>query len=493
MNEDTELLRRFAEEGAQEAFAELVRGKVNLVYAAALRQTGGDAHLAEDVAQAVFLALARDAARLKKHAVLAGWLFTTTRFVASKAVRTQRRRQQREQEAHAMKLLSNEGNAPQWETLRPVIDEALGELKTEDRDALVLRFFEGRSLAEVGEAIGLAENSARMRVERALEKLRGRLARRGITSTGAALGVVLANQPALAVPAGLATAASSAALAGLAIEGTAVLATAGSPMGLMSAIKLSSGAVALLLVGALGGYWGGRTRSDGVQASAMNVTKDVSRAVAEPGAVAVAVPLPAVTAVKGEGRLDALRAVLDLKRRGLFSPDLTLMGGTRIITNQFIDLFELSKEEAETLRQSIRDAANNLYALESTNTEVTSEPGGDVKIVIKPFPEEGGAVYDEMRQTFAETLGPERFEAFMALGAAGMESALRDFGITRITRVVSREVSKDGEMRYRLRSVTSAPPDRNTSYVSGWMSRKQLEDSLGPMIERLPAGFVARN
>eukprot|EP01012_Entosiphon_sulcatum_P061441 TRINITY_DN87015_c0_g1_i1.p1 TRINITY_DN87015_c0_g1~~TRINITY_DN87015_c0_g1_i1.p1 ORF type:complete len:280 (-),score=15.95 TRINITY_DN87015_c0_g1_i1:306-1088(-) len=258
-------------------------------------------------------------------------------------------------------------------------------------------------------------------------------------------------------------------------------------------MKLVGGAVVLLLVGALGGYWGARMRPDGVEATLVSATSDANRAVAEPGAVAVtgAVSLPAVTAVKGAGRLDALRVLLDLKRRGLFTPELRLMGGYRVITSQFVDLFELSKDEAETLRQSIRDTGNSLYALESRNTEVTREPGGDVKIVIAPFPEEGGAIYDEMRRTFADTLGPERFEAFMALGAAGMESALRDFGILRITRVVSRELSTGGEMRYRLRSVTNAPPDRDTSYVTGWMSRKQLEDSLGPMIELLPAGFVA--
>lgn len=102
MNEDTELLRRFAEEGAQEALRELVERNVGLVFAAALRQTGGDAHLAQDVAQGVFMALAAKAARLKGHAVLAGWLHTTTRHVAIAAVRRQQRWQRREREANAM-------------------------------------------------------------------------------------------------------------------------------------------------------------------------------------------------------------------------------------------------------------------------------------------------------------------------------------------------------------------------------------------------------
>src|SRR5258708_5871589 len=103
MKDDVALLRRFAEEGSQEAFAELVRAKVNLVFAAALRQTGGDAHLAEDVTQAVFLALAARAAALARHTVLTGWLFTTTRHVAIDAVRRQHRWQRREEEAQRMK------------------------------------------------------------------------------------------------------------------------------------------------------------------------------------------------------------------------------------------------------------------------------------------------------------------------------------------------------------------------------------------------------
>src|ERR1043166_8431550 len=157
MDDDTELLRRFADEGSEQAFAELVRRRVDVVYAAALRQTGGDAHLAQDVAQIVFVTLARNAARLKGHAALTGWLFTTTRHLAISAVRRRRRSQRREEEAETMKANDGETVAA-WEELRPIIDEALHELGEKDRVALLLRFFEGRSLAEVGAATGLAEN-----------------------------------------------------------------------------------------------------------------------------------------------------------------------------------------------------------------------------------------------------------------------------------------------------------------------------------------------
>src|SRR6185503_9766879 len=106
------------------------------------------------VTQMVFVALAREAPRLKAHAALTGWLFTTTRHLAISAVRRQQRWQRREQEAETMKANDDPGTAA-WHELRPVIDEALHELGEKDRVALLLRFFEGRSLAEVGAAIGL--------------------------------------------------------------------------------------------------------------------------------------------------------------------------------------------------------------------------------------------------------------------------------------------------------------------------------------------------
>ncbi len=217
MLEDAELLRRYAGEKSDEAFAELVRRHLGLVYHAALRQCGGDAHRAEDVAQAVFTDLAHKAAKLAHRPVLAGWLYTSTRYAASQAVRGEARRQAREQEAHVMnELLGSTGDesAADWERLRPVIDDALCALSERDREAVLLRFFESRPFAEVGAKFLLSEDAARMRMERALEKLRTVLTRRGIASTTAALGVALANQAAAAVPAGITASVTSAALAG---------------------------------------------------------------------------------------------------------------------------------------------------------------------------------------------------------------------------------------------------------------------------------------
>jgi RNA polymerase sigma factor (sigma-70 family) len=215
MIEDAELLRRYAAENAESDFAEFVRRHVDFVYACALRRVGGDPHFAEDVAQQVFIAASRDARKLAAHRVPTGWLYTATRNVAAQLVRTERRRQRREQEAHAMELNERgDQGGTDWDQLRPVIDDALDGLNEQDRQAVLLRFFEGKSFAQIGARLRLAENAARMRVDRALDKLNAALARRGVSSTAAALAIGLAGQTTVAAPTGLAAAATAAAIAG---------------------------------------------------------------------------------------------------------------------------------------------------------------------------------------------------------------------------------------------------------------------------------------
>jgi RNA polymerase sigma factor (sigma-70 family) len=222
MSDDAELLRRYAEQRSEAAFAELVRRHLNLVYSAAVRLTRGDTHRAEDVAQLVFTDLARKAAALSRRPVLAGWLYTSTHYATAKILRTEQRRQTREQEAQAMQeLLSDVAPEADWDRLRPVLDAAMRELNERDREAVLLRFFEGRGFAEVGARLNLSENAARMRVDRALDKLRVRLSEHGVTSTAAALAVALANQAVVAAPAGLATTITGAALTGAAASGGA--------------------------------------------------------------------------------------------------------------------------------------------------------------------------------------------------------------------------------------------------------------------------------
>jgi len=212
MPTDEELLRRFADEHDEPAFTELVRRRIDFVYAVALGQVGGDAHLAQDAAQEVFLDLARKAASVAAGPALVSWLYTATRFAAAKVGRRQTRWLIREQEALTMNTILSDGTDPEWETLRPVLDDAMHELGEQDRTALLLRYFENRPLAEIGTKLGLAENSARMRVDRALTKLQTRLAKRGIVSTAAALGSTLAAQLAITAPAGLGVSVAGASL-----------------------------------------------------------------------------------------------------------------------------------------------------------------------------------------------------------------------------------------------------------------------------------------
>jgi RNA polymerase sigma factor (sigma-70 family) len=212
--ENSELLRRYVADRSEPAFTSLVERHIDLVYSAALRQVGGDVPAAQDVTQAVFCDLARHARRLTRHPSLTGWLYTSTRFQAAKVRRTEQRRRAREQEAHAMNhLLARENSDPAWLEMRPVLDDAMHDLNAADRDAVLMRYFEEKPMAEIGARFGITENAARMRVDRAVEKLRAALAKRGVSSTAAVLVAGLTQYAVGAAPEGLATQASQAALA----------------------------------------------------------------------------------------------------------------------------------------------------------------------------------------------------------------------------------------------------------------------------------------
>jgi RNA polymerase sigma factor (sigma-70 family) len=210
--DDRQLLGQYAREHSEPAFGELVRRHVDLVYAAALRIAGGDSHLAEDVTQTVFIDLARKAPSLPADVLLAGWLYRHASFTASKAVRTERRRKNREQTAMEMREL-DEQTESSWKRIAPHLEESLNQLKAGDRDAIVLRFLKRQDFKAVGAALGVNEDAAQKRVSRALEKLRGVLSRRGIPVTGAALASVLAAQTVTAAPSGLAASVAAASLA----------------------------------------------------------------------------------------------------------------------------------------------------------------------------------------------------------------------------------------------------------------------------------------
>lgn len=243
MKPDAELLSAYARQGSEAAFAELVKRHLPLVYHAALRHTRGNGALAEEAAQAVFSDLARKAARLSAHQTLVGWLFKSAHYASAKLAREAQRRQAREQKAGEWEaMMRDEQEQVDWEKLRPVIDQVLFKLGEKDRQALLLRFFEGRSFGELGRLLGVSEDGARMRVERALERVRALLARHKITSTGAALGAALAAQATAAVPAGLASS-----VTGTALVGAAGSAVSFSLLALMSTTKMQVGLACLVI------------------------------------------------------------------------------------------------------------------------------------------------------------------------------------------------------------------------------------------------------
>jgi RNA polymerase sigma factor (sigma-70 family) len=211
MIDDAKWLAAYVEQGSEEAFRKLVERYLPLVYSAATRRLGGDAHMAQDVAQQVFVDFARKARKLSGDAPLGGWLHRHTCFAAATALRAERRRKARETEAMEIRMKSNEGS--EWKDLAPILDEAINQLGNKDRTAVVLRFLEQQDLCSVGKSLGISEDAAQKRVARALERLRGVLEHRAVPLSAVGLATLLSAQSLSAVPTNLASLISMAAVA----------------------------------------------------------------------------------------------------------------------------------------------------------------------------------------------------------------------------------------------------------------------------------------
>ncbi len=501
MDTDAELLREFANEGSQPAFTELVARRINSVYATALRQVGRDSHLAQDVAQGVFLALARQAKSVQRHPTLSGWLHTTTRFVAAKIVRTERRWQRREQEANGMSIAISKAE-PAWTQLDPVIDEILDELKPSDRDAILLRFFEGKTFAEVGAAIGLAENAARMRVDRALEKLRGGLMRRGISSS-AALGAVLAAQPVVALPAGFAASVAGTALAGSSVVAGGAVAGAWWWTGqFMSTTKVLLGTAGGIAVVGIGLYFTtvrGRATTPEDAAQLPTVAGERStgprrQQPAQPRPQAMIASTPSHAGIPGaggtSGAIQRLRVLMDLQRSELAKTEIAPFVNAQFkLTPAFAELFALTTAEREALQKTIDATRERLADLERQNAIVRRAPGGDVLITVNAFPDTGGAAYDAFIASFAETLGPDRHGAFMVLGAEQVEKALGRFGVPQRQLTFSRRMSSEGDMGFSLHEEFQLLKE-NSRYSSDFKSFAEMSEQIGTVVRLLPSDFT---
>ena len=208
--DDSALLRAYCDNHSNEAFAELVTRHINLVYSVAVRHVGNP-HQAEEITQAVFIVLAKKARTLRHDKALSSWLFQATHLTANNFVRSEMRRQRREQEAY-MQSTFDQPETDVWTRISPLLDTAVAKLNERDRRAIVLRFYEGRDLGEVGVALGANEAAARKRVSRALEKLRNMFAKRGVNSTTETLAGAISVHSVQAAPAALAKVVAAAAL-----------------------------------------------------------------------------------------------------------------------------------------------------------------------------------------------------------------------------------------------------------------------------------------
>jgi RNA polymerase sigma factor (sigma-70 family) len=252
MDHDMELLREYARHSSEEAFAGLVARHISLVYSSALRQVR-DPFLAEEITQAVFIILARKAGSIRAKTILSGWLYRTTRFTAANVLRTESNRQRHEQEAQMQSTLDNDPAGGVWHELSPMLDEAMNRLGQTERDALLLRYFENRSLREVGSALGTNEECARKRVARGLEKLHAFFSKRGVSSTTAIIAGAISANSVQAVPAALAKTVTAAAVAKGASAGGSTLTLIKGALKLMAWTKaktvIVAGVAAVLTLG----------------------------------------------------------------------------------------------------------------------------------------------------------------------------------------------------------------------------------------------------
>lgn len=209
--DDNALLHEYVERNSEEAFAALVARHIHKVYSVALR-CARNPHYAEEITQAVFVLLAQKSRTLGKNVILSGWLYRTARLTAVTFLRREIRRAHREQEAY-MQTLQNETVSDTWPQIAPLLDEAMAGLENTDRDAIVLRFFDGRSMQEVGAALGASEDAAKKRVNRAVERLRSFFTKRGMALPAAVLIAAISENSAQAAPASLAKTVAAVAMA----------------------------------------------------------------------------------------------------------------------------------------------------------------------------------------------------------------------------------------------------------------------------------------
>jgi RNA polymerase sigma factor (sigma-70 family) len=448
------LVSAYAVEGSEAAFRALVARHVQLVFAAALRQVG-DPGLAEEITQNVFVSLARKAPRLCGVETLAGWLYRTAILEAKSRIRQELRRARREQAAAALSSLQREGSSP-LDAVVPLLDEALLNLRETDRLALLLRFFQDQSLSEVGEALGVAEDTARKRVDRALERITKFFRRRGFAvPAGAGCAALLAQvaaAPATAASPALATAAASAGLAAaVPVTGSSFL------LPLMSLSKTQTAALCLVLAAVplavqwhlgMQAHWA--TRDASARLRAAHRTETVLDAELEVARAALAsMKTERLEAEARRARADAatnsppparyawddsstlVRVPKDLLRRVRLQSLGTVHGE---LSPEIKETLQMREAEGQRVEAATRELiasfrlveAAHLRQVEPRPAEIGPRAPEEVRAIEVPdLSDEFQRLLATARTIWSETLGPARLELFEK-GLAGWVPLDRD-------------------------------------------------------------------
>ncbi len=469
---DAYWLGKYLEDGSEAAFRSLVQRHLDLVYATAYRRVGNQA-LAEEATQNVFILLARKAASLRHRADLAGWLYRAALLKAKEIAREESRRAQRESQAAVLGTAMKEGDSL-LKSLAAVLDEAMLDLREKDRQALLLRFFEDKSLREVGAALGVGEDAAQKRVAAALQSLTRAFRKRGYPAAGAAAAVAALRGAVQAAPSGLLAVVSQTAVAqaaGASLAGVSTLLAR-----LMSLTKTQTAAVCLLLsVGPIALEWHALSA---VHAEREFWRRQITTARAE---------LPALEAKQKQTkrRLDAARAAAAQLQQALdrrhalaaagtdealyrWSEDSdyvrvpkSLLGKIALaglsarreeqgsdadptrpvieedgtVSSVLVEAFGLATNQVAALQDSLACFSRDFEALAREHSVFTNTPpgthglGGDSKTLLtSPFPEQGALLEQRLRQSLESILGPERAEILWRQARNDFVYRFNDFG-----------------------------------------------------------------
>lgn len=535
---DRDLLRDYIELGSESAFQSLVQRHVDLVFATAIRRLG-DAAAAQEVTQDVFIILARKAVWLRREATLSGWLHKTTLFAARQWWRTERRRERREQTAVELGTTMKD-DASLLKSLAGVLDEGLMELRDADRQALVLRYFEGRSHREIGAFLGANEDAVRKRIDKALDRLTGFFRRRGYTVPAVATTAAALSAAAQIAPAGLTAVATKAALSA---GGAASVAGLRLLIGKLMGLTKTQTAVACLIVAAAPVAYQWHKLADakseqrrlnadltelrqGInsQERAVNTLErrlrsrerfiaDLQTATNDPNSLASRTAASVADLYLWDEQSQYVRLPkafashltfgdFEMRPRGRARPDreqrpAVAKDGTP--TEVLLDALGLSDEEAQRVSRATRATFGDFAAFADsrsylTNLDFSMEANTERQTWFTPsFPDEGKQFYESLRDSLVQVMGEERTRTFWQQAENAFRDSLNLFGqapkavtVARLRRggvgVGEMYFQPDGSHRlHRSGSAKSMEvPDPLKPYVEAWEKPVESQPEANP-------------